>query len=325
MNLPSLSSVIPCHNEEAMLPRTISELDALVKPWLGLHMRSCEYVLVNNGSTDRTLEVMRSLTSVAADISILDLRRNFGYQGSITAGLHHAGGDAVVTIDCDLQDDPARIAEMLERFKDGYELVLGVRRSRDSDSFLKRITAQFYYRLLAWLDVEVVFNHGDFRLMSRALVEEFKKLPETNRLLRALILQLDSRYALVYYDRRPRPAGETKFSPGRLIGLALDGITSFSSTPIRLLTLAGILMAGVAMVLAVYVALALLFTTRYVPGWASTAMIMLFFSGTQMFSLGVVGEYIAKSYMEIKRRPVFTVRHTYSQPRSGEEPNNGNP
>lgn len=316
MKLPSLSIVVPCHNEEATLPTTLRELDALVHLWLGKLISSCEYVLVNNGSTDRTLAVMRSLSSSEADLQIVDLRRNFGYQGSITAGLHHASGDVSVTIDCDLQDDPACIEAMLEQYRQGHELVLGVRKSRSSDSALKRVTAQAYYRLLSLLGVEGVYNHGDFRLMSRALVEEFKSLPETNRYLRSLIVQLDSNYGCVYYDRRTRKAGRTKFTPGRLIALAIDGITSFSSVPIRIVTFAGVGMFGVSFLGLAYVAYILLFAHRGVPGWASLATILLFFSGIQMLSLGIVGEYVAKTYTEVKRRPLFVVRNVYRQSRS---------
>jgi len=213
-----------------------------------------------------------------------------------------------VTIDADLQDDPEKIGEMLDQFSQGYELVLGVRSRRDSDSILKRVFSQTYYRILELVGVDSVYNHGEFRLMSRALVEEFCALEESNRYIRGLVLHLESRYATVAYERRPRKKGETKFSPSRLIALALDGVTSFSSVPIRLVTATGMVMFAVAMALLCYVGYVILWTRYDVPGWASIATIVLFFSGVQIFFLGVVGEYIAKIYIETKRRPVFTVR-----------------
>lgn len=313
MTLPSLSIVLPCHNEAPVLPRTCAVLDELVAKWVGTLVSSCEYVLVNNGSTDETLEVMKALTSPVAKILIVDLRRNFGYQGSISAGLHNARNDLVVSIDADLQDDPEKIAEMVEKNQQGYELVLGVRKSRSADSWPKRFFTQLYYKLLKIMGIESVYNHGEFRLMSRALVEEFKQLSESNRYIRGLILQLESKYAMVYYERRAREQGETKFTPSRLISLALDGITSFSSVPIRLVTLSGSLMAFVALGGLAYVVYVLVFTHYGVPGWASLATIMLFFFGIQTLFLGIVGEYIAKTYMETKRRPVFTVRARYEK------------
>lgn len=308
MTRPSLSIVIPCHNEQEILPSTIQRLNVLVTQMLQTCISSCEFVLVNNGSTDDTIGTMQGLVSEVATIVIVDLRRNFGYQGSISAGLHHAAMDVVVTIDSDLQDDPEKIPEMIELHTKGYDLVLGIRSGRTTDSFFKRVFSQLYYRILAWLGVESVYNHGEFRLMSRALVEEFKQLAETNRYIRALILQLDSKYATVSYERTSRELGTTKFTPARLLNLAVDGITSFSSVPIRLVTVSGIFLSALAILSLLYVVGVLLFTTYNVPGWASLATISLFFSGIQTFFLGVVGEYIAKIYTETKRRPVFTVR-----------------
>ena len=313
MSLPSLSIVLPCHNEEEVLPDTIRTLNALVAGPLADCISECEYVLVNNGSTDNTLEVMQGLQSEVASFRLVDLRRNYGYQGSISAGLFEARKDVVVTIDADLQDDPTKIKEMLTRYAEGYELVLGIRQSRETDSFLKRVLSQAYYKLIAGLGVESVYNHGEFRLMSQALVQDFREFSETNRYIRGLVLQLESRRAHVYYDRGPREKGETKFSPSRLFALAFDGITSFSSVPIRMVTVAGILTATLAMLVFLYVLYIFMFTGRNVPGWASLATIVLFFSGVQIFSLGVVGEYVAKIYMETKRRPVFSIRKVYDR------------
>lgn len=314
MSLPSLSIVLPCHNEQDVLPVTIARLDGLVSGWIGKSVTSCQYVLVNNGSTDGTLKTMLALKSTVSLIEIVDLRRNYGYQGSISAGLYHSDADAVVTIDADLQDDPEKIEEMLQHFANGFELVLGVRKARRSDSLCKRVLSQQYYRLLNVLGVESVYNHGDFRLMSRALVAEFKQIREVNRYIRAMILHLDSRYACVYYDRRSRELGTSKFRTAHLLALALDGITSFSSVPIRLVTVSGIAMAMLSFAVLGYVLYVLLLTERNVPGWASLASIVLFFAGAQTFFLGIVGEYVAKTYLETKQRPLFTVRKTYSAP-----------
>jgi len=278
---------------------------------MGGKISAFEIVYVDNGSTDNTLPVLRSIFNSSPNVKIIVLRRNFGYQGSISAGLHFARGDAVVTIDADLQDPPEKIEEMILHYNEGFDLVLGVRNDRSSDSILKKVYSESYYRLLKWMGVEVVFNHGDFRLMARSLVEEFRILSERNRLIRAMILQLDSRYALVHYRRENRKAGRTKFNLRSMISLSFDGIVSFSYIPLRIASLAGICMclfAGSGVFWVLYLKL----TTNVLPGWASTVLPIFGIGGIQLLIMGIIGEYIGRLYIEVKQRPLFVARKVYA-------------
>jgi len=309
---PSLSIVIPCHNEEEVIEGTCNTLIEIVNDWPEGTIDGFELVLVNNGSTDGTLNHMLSVQKEHDGVVIIDLRKNFGYQGSISAGLHHAKFDMVVTIDSDLQDDPTKIYNMIEEYKNGYELVLGVRKCRESDPFIKRITAESYYKLLKVLGVKSVYNHGDFRLMSRALVDEFKKLKESNRYLRSLLFELESRYAIVSYDRTQRTKGVSKFNPKQLVALAIDGITSFTSFPIRFITFIGLGMFLFSIMVGVYVLYMKTFGyADEVPGWTFLSALFLFFGGIQCLSIGIIGEYISKIFIEVKSRPLYAVRNVY--------------
>ncbi len=309
--LQKLSVVIPCHNEEEVLESTHARLSLILKSLVT--QRKCsdyEIHYVDNGSTDNTLSVLEKIFAFDRHVVITALRRDFGYQGSITAGLFHASGDAVITIDADLQDPPEKIEEMIAFFEKDYDLVLGVRQNRSSDSFLKRFLSQRYYKLLKNFGVDVVYNHGDFRLMARSLVDEFNALPERNRFIRAMILKLDSRYGIVAYDRQPRKAGKSKFNIASLFSLSLDGITSFSYVPLRIASFFGFFMCLGAIGGIIWV-LYTKFTTNVIPGWASTMLPLLGLSGFQLLILGLIGEYIGRLYIEVKGRPLFSVRKSY--------------
>lgn len=307
-----LSVVIPCHNEEEVLVSTRERLTAVLSDLVSRgRCTDYELVLVDNGSTDNTADVMQRLFEKDGHVQVIALRRNFGYQGSISAGLAHARGDAVVTIDADMQDPPEKIEEMIGHYERGFDLVLGVRAGRSADSFLKRCFAQSYYRLLRALDVDVVYNHGDFRLMARGLVDEFNELSERNRFIRAMILKLESRYAVVHYDRQARREGRTKFGPRALLSLSIDGITSFTISPLRLATFVGCLMCVAALGATGWV-IYVKVTTKVLPGWTSTLLPILVFSGFQLVFLGLIGEYIGQLYLEVKRRPLYSVRRRLS-------------
>src|SRR3989338_8093404 len=311
-NLELLSVVIPCHNEQEALPATHKRLRAVLDG-LAAAKKCADYeiVYVDNGSTDDTRQGLKQIFARDEYVRIISLRANFGYQGSISAGLFHAQGDAVVTIDADLQDPPEKVEEMISYFEQGYDLVLGVRKERSSDSFAKRFCSENYYRLLKWMGVDVVYNHGDFRLMARSLVDEFNKLPERSRFILAMILKLESQYARVYYNREPRRAGKTKFSPAAMLSLAFDGITSFSYMPLRLASIFGafiFLLAGGGMCWVLYIKI----TQNVVHGWASILLSIFGLGGLQLFVLGIMGEYIGKLYIEVKQRPFFLVREEYS-------------
>ncbi len=311
-NVKLLSVVVPCHNEQEVLPATQQRLKAVLDGLVaGRKCADYEIVYIDNGSTDNTRQVLKQIFTRDQHARVISLRSNFGYQGSISAGLFHAHGDAVVTIDADLQDPPEKIEEMISYFEQGYDLVLGVRKERSSDSFAKRFFSENYYRFLKWMGVDVVYNHGDFRLMARSLVDEFNRLPERSRFIRAMILKLESRYAKVDYSREPRKAGKTKFSPGAMLSLAFDGITSFSYMPLRLASVFGALMflaAGIGMCWVLYIKV----TQNVIHGWASILLSIFGLGGLQLFVLGIMGEYIGKLYIEVKQRPLFLVREEYS-------------
>ncbi|MBM4140388.1 MAG: glycosyltransferase family 2 protein [Nitrospira sp.] len=307
-----LSIVVPCHNEEDVLAITHERLTKILDILLfSEKILDYELIYVDNGSTDNTLQVLKNIFDSDPHTRIIALRRNFGFQGSISAGLSYTKGDAVVTIDADLQDPPEKIEEMITYFEQGYDLVLGVREDRSSDSYLKRFFSENYYRLMKLMGVTIVYNHGDFRLMSKSLVQEFNSLPERNRLIRAMVLQLDSRYAVVPYKREQRKAGRSKFNIISLFSLSLDGIVSFTYFPLRLTSIIGILISLLTIIGAFWVLYVKLFTDKFIPGWASTLLPILALGGLQLFFLGLIGEYIGRLYNEVKKRPIFVVREEY--------------
>jgi glycosyltransferase involved in cell wall biosynthesis len=307
-----LSIVIPCHNEEEVLETTHKRLSKILNNLISSkRISDYELVYVDNGSTDNTLEVLKNIFASDPRTRIIALRRDFGFQGSISAGLFHAKGDAVVTIDADLQDPPEKIEAMITYFEQGHDLVLGVREDRSTDSFLKRFFSENYYRLMRLMGVTIVHNHGDFRLMSKSLLREFNALPERNRLIRAMVLQLESRYAIVPYKREKRVSGKSKFNISSLFSLSLDGIVSFTYFPLRLTSITGILISFLTLIVALWVLYIKLFTDKFVPGWASILLPILALGGLQLFFLGLIGEYIGRLYVEVKQRPLFVVREEY--------------
>lgn len=311
--LVSLSIVIPCHNEEEVIESTYQELKKLIDQWMKKIINGYEIVLVNNGSTDRTLDKMLGLLNKDKNIVILDLRRNYGFQGSITAGVYNATKDVIVTIDADLQDDPAKIKDMIEKYNEGYDLVLGVRGNRDSDSFFKRLSAELFYKTLKLFGVKSVYNHGDYRLISKSLVQDFKKFNERNRYIRSMIFEMESKFASVFYNRQKRKAGKSKFNIFNLFSFGLEGITSFSNKPIRFVFFVGVFMFIISMLGIIYATFVKFLFKQQVAGWASTVTIISFFSGIQNLLLAIVGEYISKIYIEVKQRPIFLIRKIYKK------------
>ena len=311
--LKSLSIVIPCHNEEDVIYESYNTIKTLLSKWQDTIISSYEIVLVNNGSSDNTFDEMNKIYQLDENIIILDLRNNFGYQGSISAGLFHATKDMIVTIDSDLQDDPSKIEEMISKHHEGFDLVLGIRQNRDNDNFFKKNTAQLYYKLLNILGVNSVYNHGDFRLMSRSLLEDFKQYLERNRYIRGIIVNLESKYACVYYDRVERAKGASKFNFVNLLSLAIDGITSFSAIPIRFISIFGIVVFLFSIVGAVYVVYEKFINNVEVPGWAFTSIMIMLFGGLNSLFIGMVGEYVGKTYIETKQRPMFVIRKKYTR------------
>lgn len=305
---PHLTIVVPCHNEEKVLPETALRLEAMIEKLAQLSLiAEGSIYFVDDGSSDATWSLVERLAANDSRIHGLKLSRNFGHQGALLAGLLTAPGDALISIDADLQDDIAAIEEMVRAHLGGAEVVYGIRRSRNSDSFFKRSTAQGYYRLLQAMGVELIFNHADYRLLSRQVVEELRRCKETNLFLRGLIPQLGFPSALVYYDRQARFAGETQYPLAKMISLAVNGITSFSEIPLKFITVLGMIVSLFSFGLAAWALIVKLFTTAALPGWASIVIPVYMLGGIQLICLGVIGQYLAKIYSEAKARPRFIV------------------
>jgi len=306
--LHSISIIIPCYNEEEVIESSHQRITSIMKDILkNSKCDSYEVVYVNDGSSDATQKILDGIFTQDPHVRVLVLRRNFGLQGAICAGLAMAKGQAAVTIDADLQDPPEKIEEMIARYEDGFDLVLGVREDRQTDTFFKRFTAETFYHLIKILGVEIVNNHGDFRLMARPLIDEFNALAERNRFIRAMVLSLDNHYAIVNYKREPRLQGTTKFNFSKMLSFSLDGILSFSFVPLRLVSIVGLIFCFLAFAGCIYVLYGKIFE-HAVPGWTSTVLPIFVFSGLQLLSLGIIGEYIGRLYVEVKQRPLFSIR-----------------
>jgi glycosyltransferase involved in cell wall biosynthesis len=305
-----LNLVVPCYNEEQALPETARCLSALLDRLAGQGViaEPSGVYFVDDGSRDRTWDLISALRTARPDrFHGIKLSRNCGHQIALLAGLRNAPGDALISIDADLQDDVEVIPAMLEEFRLGHDVVFGVRRGRQTDTLFKRYTARAYYRVLAALGVDIVLDHADFRLMSRRALEALERYREVNVFLRALVPLLGFKTTNVYYERAPRFAGVSKYPFGRMMALALEGITSFSVRPLRLIAYTGLIMSLISFFIGVWAMYIVLFTHRGVPGWASIVVPIAFVGGLQLASLGVIGEYIGKIYMEVKRRPLFEI------------------
>lgn len=298
----TLSVVIPVFNEEEMVPTLHWRLTSVLER-AGV---SYEVVLVDDGSRDRSWELMCALAEQDPHYVLIRLSRNFGHQIAITAGVDHARGEAVAIMDADLQDPPEVLLEMLNRWRSGADVVYGRRRQRQGETRFKLATASIFYRLMRKLTtVEVPADTGDFRLMSRRAVEALKKLGERNRFVRGMVAWVGYRQEEVLYDRAARQAGETKFPLRKMLRFAADAIFSFSFAPLRIATLFGLVVSGLSFVYAVYAVLSKIFGWDVVQGWASLMVAILFLGGVQLVSLGILGEYLGRVYDEVKGRPLY--------------------
>jgi glycosyltransferase involved in cell wall biosynthesis len=310
MNTPVLGVVVPCYNEEQVLPETRKRLELLLARLVDecrIDPKSRVW-FVDDGSHDRTWSMIHQMSTLPGSrVCGIKLSRNRGHQAALMAGLLTAAGDVLVSVDADLQDDLDAIPKMLDEHRAGSDIVYGVRSRRDSDTFVKRFTAEGYYALLQRLGVEVVFNHADYRLMSRRAVESLREFPETNVFLRGLIPQLGYRASRVAYERTERFAGESKYPMRKMLALAWQGVTSFSAAPLRAITSLGALVSLISIGLGLWALWVRLFSNDTVPGWASIVIPLFLLSGVQLLSLGVIGEYVAKVFIETKRRPMYFV------------------
>ena len=302
MPAPILSVVVPCYNEQESIgachQRLAQVLTALGEPF--------EIIYVDDGSRDNTVGLLHGIQSTDPRVVVVQLSRNFGHQPAVTAGLSASLGQAVVIIDADLQDPPEIIPEMLSLWRSGYKVVYGIRQSRDGESGFKLWTAKAFYRIINSLsDVDIPLDTGDFRLIDRVVVDVFLGMPERHRLLRGMWSWIGFRQVGLPYQRAARFAGETKYPLRKMLGLALDGIVSFSVLPLRIVTALGFLSAGAAFIGIIYTLWVRLLTHSWVRGWAISFVGMLFMAGVQMLCLGILGEYIGRIYTESKQRPLF--------------------
>ena len=308
---PVLAIVVPCFNESEMLGITIPSLLQLLDELSAdsVCARESFIVLVDDGSKDNTWELIAGAAAGSPGrIRGLRLACNVGHQGALLAGLDYVTGkcDAAVSMDADLQDDLSVISLMIEEWRKGAELVLGVRESREVDGWFKRNTAIGFYRLMKWMGVELVENHADFRLLSDRALHNLRQFPETNLFLRGLISMVHHQVATVTYKRARRLAGETKYPLRKMLALAWNGITSFSVVPLRLVTLAGFLVFLASLFMIAYAVIGLI-SGRTLPGWTSVVVPLYLLGGLVMLSIGVVGEYVGKLFLEAKRRPRFLI------------------
>ena len=302
--------VVPCYNEEEVLEETTHRLSEIL-----LQMENEEKITVgkilyvDDGSRDTTWGLIERLSKDNSYVSGLKLAHNVGHQQALWAGLEYTAGgdcDAAVSIDADLQDDVNAIVEMVDRYHQGYEIVYGVRKERKTDTWFKRHTALLFYRLLRSIGGEIVYNHADFRLMSKRTLQALISFPERNLFLRGMVCLLGYSSTSVLYDRKERFAGESKYPFSKMLNFALDGITSFSVKPLRMITTLGVLFMLVALIIIVY-ALSAFWGGHVIPGWTSLLVSLWFIGGTILTAIGIIGEYIGKIYKEVKRRPRYFI------------------
>jgi len=307
---PTLYIVIPCYNEEEVLPKTavmfLKKLESLIAK--NKISEKSRVLFVNDGSRDNTWEIIQKLALENKYYKGISLSRNRGHQNALLAGLMEAKNyaDITISIDCDGQDDINAMDEMVDEYLGGAEVVYGIRKDRSSDNFFKRTTAQAFYRLLGFLGAETVYNHADYRLLSAKVLNAFADFKEVNLFLRGLIPLVGFKSASVYYERRVRIAGKTHYPLRKMLSLAFNGITSLSIKPIRIITAFG---TGVALIsfIGIIWSVVTALMGKAIVGWASTVSILCFLSGVQLVSLGVIGEYIGKIYLETKQRPRYII------------------
>ncbi|RZK44935.1 MAG: glycosyltransferase [Hymenobacter sp.] len=304
---PDLSIVVPLYNEEANVEALYQRLKAVV----GAMGVSYELIFINDGSRDRTLALARELSQRDAHVRYIDLSRNFGHQIAVSAGLDHTRGEAVVIIDADLQDPPELITQLYAKLKTGYEVVYAKRLSRPGENVAKLATAKLFYRMLAAIThISIPVDTGDFRIISRKVVEALKRMPEQNKFLRGQISWIGFRQTYVEYDRAQRAAGETGYTYSKMIRLALDGITAFSDFPLKIASLSGFFVSGVAFLIMLYTLYSRFISHEYQPGWASLMISILFLGGVQLIAIGIIGEYIGRLSTNVRQRPLYLIADT---------------
>jgi glycosyltransferase involved in cell wall biosynthesis len=304
-----ISVVVPMYNESDNINYFFQRVVTVLEK-SGCHY---EIICINDGSRDDTLTHLLRHHDQNSAIKVLDLSRNFGKETALSAGLDYAQGRAVIPIDADLQDPPELIHDLIAKWREGYDVVYATRRERQGETFLKKFTAKMFYHTIDQLsEVEIPKNTGDFRLLDRKVVDALKQFPEKNRFMKGLFAWVGYEQTAIYYDRDPRLAGSSKWNYWRLWNFALDGITSFSSVPLRIWTYVGLFISAFALLYALQIIIQVIIYGRDAPGYASIMVTLLFVSGLQFITLGIIGEYLGRIFNEVKQRPLYLVRQFYT-------------
>ena len=308
MNNPTISIIAPCYNEEETIESFLRRIEEI----LAQINEPYEIVFINDGSKDNTLNVLLNAKRNFKNIRIINFSRNFGKEAALTVGLDKARGEATIPIDVDLQDPPELIKDLVAKWREGYDVVLAKRADRTSDSFAKRVSADLFYKLNGKIsNVDIPNNVGDFRLMSKRVVEALKRLPENQRFMKGLFAWVGFKTTVIEYVREKREAGQSSFNGWKLWNFALDGITSFSTLPLRIWLYIGALVSFLSFLYGSFIILKTLIFGVDLPGYASLAVIMLFLGGIQLIGIGILGEYIGRIYSESKRRPSYIIEGEY--------------
>ena len=306
----NLGIIVPCLNEEEALPETNKQLVNMLNSLnnSGKISLSSKIYYVDDGSSDHTWKIIEELSSSDSNQIIgLKLSRNYGHQNALIAGLFNADGDAFITLDADLQDNVKTIEKMIDKYLEGFDIVYGVRDNRDTDSLFKRLSASLFYSLMNTLGTKVIKNHADFRLLSRKSVKHLKNFREVSLFLRGIIPLIGLKSATVYYSRNKRHKGKSKYPLAKMLNFAVNGITSVSVAPLRLVTLIGLIIFLISVIMSLYVLALWFFTSNALPGWSSIVLPMYLLGGIQVLFLGIIGEYLGKIYEEVKDRPRYII------------------
>jgi polyisoprenyl-phosphate glycosyltransferase len=302
--MTDISVIIPVYNEEANIPFLFDRLSQV----LSVFDNSIEYIFINDGSKDRSIQLIKELAEKNNSVKYIDFSRNFGHQVAVTAGLDHCTGKSAIIMDADLQDPPELIIQLYNKWKEGYEVVYAKRLERQGDGFVKKFTAKMFYRLLKKITaINIPLDTGDFRLIDRKVVDVLKQMPEQQKFLRGQISWIGFRQTFVEYDREPRYSGKTSYTYKKMLHFALDGITSFTNLPLKFATLTGFIVSGISFFMILYALYSRFISKNYVPGWTSLMLTVLFIGGVQLISLGIIGEYISRMNANTKNRPLYII------------------
>ncbi len=311
MKKVKLALVIPCYNEEGVLEETISRLTKILNNLIEKNKITTDsfILFVDDGSKDKTWEIIKSASKNNKFVRGIKLSKNQGHQNALWAGMEYVADkcDCLISLDADLQQDENKIEEFIDKFYRGADVVLGIRKDRRTDSFFKKITALIFYHMMRFLGVNILKNHADYRLLNNRANKAILKFSEVNLFLRGLVMEIGFKTDYVFFDVKERFAGKSKYSFKKMLNFAIDGITSFSIVPLRLISVLGIMIFMLSIIMSCYILYVALFTHKVVPGWASTVLPIYFLGGIQLLTLGIIGEYIGKIYKETKRRPRYFI------------------